>query len=69
MKYPKEIMRATELVKMGFSRRMLMRAFNVPKQTFAWRNNPLSKSSTIMFSTTEFEKYRLELVKISKIER
>ena len=62
MEYPKEIMRITELVKMGFSRRMLIRAFRTPGQTFAWRNNPLSSSSTIMFSTSGFEKWRLKQV-------
>lgn len=67
MEYPKEVMKLTDLKRLGFPRKMLEDAFNTPGQTFAWRSNPASKSSCIYFSTKGFEKYRLNLVKLSKI--
>ena len=41
MKYPKPVMRISELIYMGFSYPYLRRAYGTPGQTFATKINPL----------------------------
>lgn len=66
MQYEKKIMSKKELMAMGFPERLLLRAFATPGQTFAWRANPLARTSPLLFDTDGFEKWRLGQVKISK---
>lgn len=44
MKFPKAVMTNQELMKMGFPRRFLERAYNAPGQNFAWREGGTSRS-------------------------
>lgn len=63
MEYPSKVMKISELIKMGFTREMLMNAYRVKGQNFAWKMNPGRKTSKIMFDTTEFEKWRMKQLK------
>lgn len=63
MKYPKRIMKISELTDIGFTREMLMNAYRVKGQIFAWKMNPGRKTSTILFDTEEFEKWRMKQLK------
>lgn len=55
MKYPRKIMRRTELEKMGFGKEYLMRIFREYGAPVAWKMNPHSKrkNSPIVFDTEE----------------
>lgn len=59
MKYPKPIMKKTELERMGFPKEYLMRAYRTRGQTFARKMNPVKENSTILFDTEEFEKWSI----------
>lgn len=59
MKYPKPVMRKSELMKeMNFSESFLDRAFRSKGQTFAWKISN-KRNSPIEFDTEGLEKYRL----------
>lgn len=58
MVYPKPVMRATELEKMGFPRDYLLYAYRRKGQSYAWKSTP-KKNSPILFDTVAFEKWRL----------
>ena len=58
MTYPKAIMTIKELEEMGFKRKELMRIFRNRNQKIAWKTGNGGKTSTILFSTEELEKYR-----------
>lgn len=58
MEYPKKVMKMNEMKKLGFSEEMLLRAALEKGQTFAWKMNPVCRTSTILFDTDEFEKWR-----------
>ena len=60
MKYPKPMMRTSELMRMGFSPEYLRRAYGSPGQNFASKINPLKSNSAILFDTEEFEKWRVQ---------
>ena len=60
MKYPKPVMRITELIEMGFSYPSLRRAYGSPGQRFATKINPLKNNSAFLFDTEEFEKWRVQ---------
>ncbi len=59
MNYEKQVMKSTELEKMGFPREFLLYAYRRKGQTYAWKMNPTKKNSTILFDTEAFEKWRL----------
>lgn len=59
MNYPKPVMKATELEKMGFPREFLLYAFRRRGQTYAWKMNPTKINSPIVFDTGAFEKWRI----------
>ena len=59
MNYPKPVMKATELEKMGFPREFLLYAFRRKGQAFAWKMNPTKINSPIVFDTEVFEKWRI----------
>lgn len=60
MDYPKEIMRKTELMEMGFPEELLLRASREKGQTFAFKLNPLARNSPLLFDTVGFEKWRMK---------
>lgn len=55
---PKQVMRATELEKMGFPREYLLYAYRRKGQNYAWKATP-ARNSPILFDTEVFEKWRL----------
>lgn len=57
MEYPKEVMRLTELRKMGFPQDWLLSIFRMHGQKIAWKSGP-KPNSPIMFDTKELEKFR-----------
>lgn len=63
MEYQKQIMRMSELAKMGFPVLYLLSAYRTPGQTFAFRMNPLKENSPIIFDTVGFEKWRQKSIK------
>lgn len=58
MDYPKPVMRATELQKMGFPRKYLLDAYRRKGQNYAWKETSAS-NSPILFDTEVFEKWRM----------
>ena len=62
MKYPKPVMRITELEKMGFPREFLEYSYRRKGQNFACKINPAKSNSPIIFDTEEFEKFRLRMI-------
>ena len=40
LEYPKEVMKTSELVEMGFPEQMLLNAYRVKGQTFAQKSDP-----------------------------
>ncbi len=63
MKYPKPIMRKSELMEMGFPEECLMTAYRSLGQNFAHKINPTKVNSAIIFDTEGFEKWRQELMR------
>lgn len=63
LKYPKPIMKMSELTKMGFPEEFLFYAYRNPKQNFAHKMNPTKKNSSILFETAGFEAWRQKLIK------
>lgn len=59
MKYPKKIMKKTELEAMGFPEEYLLRVFGMKGQNVAWKMNPVKSNSTILFDTDALEKIRI----------
>ena len=51
MKFPKPVMKTGELLKMGFSREFLRRAYGTRGQRFATKINPAKKNSAMLFDT------------------
>jgi len=58
MEYPKEVMRKTELEKMGFPQDWLLSVFRQHGQKVAWKSSP-KPNSPILFDTKELEKVRI----------
>ena len=57
MKYPKPVMKMSELKKMGFPEDWLLRAYRKRGQSFSWKmSNAIN--APIMFDTDGLEKYR-----------
>lgn len=57
MNYPAKVMKASELVKIGWPMKNLRQIYNMPGQKIAWKmNNAIN--SPILFDTEELEKYR-----------
>ena len=64
LEYPKEVMKTSELVEMGFPEKMLLNAYRVKGQTFAQKSDPAKRNSPIIFFTKQFEKWREEQQRI-----
>lgn len=63
MQYPKAIMTLKEMRELGFTEASLLRARMEPGQTFAFKANPLSRTSPLLFETEGFEKWRIKQAK------
>lgn len=59
MKYAKQVMRMSELKKMGFPEAYLMRAYRQRGQKFARKIDGTKENSPIIFDTEEFDKWRI----------
>ena len=58
MKYPQEVMRLSELKKMGFTEEWLLYVFRMQgKRGIAWKKSP-AENSPILFDTEALEKFR-----------
>lgn len=55
-KYPKRIMRLSELVKLGYTKEYLMKQYRIRGQKFARKQDPTCRNSPIIFDTELFEK-------------
>ncbi len=51
MKFPKPIMRTSELIKMGFPGELLRRAYGDKNQKFATKLDPMKPNSPIIYDT------------------
>ena len=60
MKYPKKIMKLSELTELGYKKEYLMNCYRTKGQRFAQKQNPLKGNSPIIFDTEQFEKWRLK---------
>lgn len=63
MDYEKRVMKLTELEKVGFSRRFLLKAYRRKGQSYAWKMSP-APNSPILFDTEKFEKWRKSQTKV-----
>ena len=68
MKFPKAVMTNQELIKIGFPRRFLERAYNAPGQNFAWREGGTSRSQKL-FDTERFGKWLEEQKRLERTAR
>lgn len=59
MEYPKQVMKQSELLKMGFPEAFLQMAYLTKGQTFAQKIDPTVRNSPIIFDTSGFEKWRM----------
>lgn len=58
MEYPKKIMTLKELVSMGYKKEELLTIYRRRNNGIAWKTGTGGKTSTILFSTDDLEKYR-----------
>lgn len=65
MQYAAQVMRLTELQKMGYSREYLLNVFRTT-QGIAWKMNPTKPNSPICFDTERLEKYRESQTRIKR---
>ena len=66
MKYPKPVMKKSELVAMGFADEYLMYVYRNNRNAIAWKMNPTKINSVILFDTEEFEKFRQRQAKCAR---
>ena len=62
MKYPKAVMKQSELIKIGFPKEFLDRAYR--NGGIAFRINPAAPNSPLIYDTAALEEYRLAQMKI-----
>ena len=63
-KYPKPIMKKSELVAMGFPDEYLMYIYWMPGQKVAHKLNPTKKNSPLLFDTEALEQFRQKQIRI-----
>lgn len=68
MEFPRQIMKLSELKKLGFPQPLLMEAYRDPKQDFATKVDPSKSNSTIIFDTVGFDKWIAKRIKIQTAE-
>ena len=64
--YPKQIMKITELMGIGFPKEYLMNAYHSGNQTFAWKMDMTKKNSPILFDTEGLEEYRKRQITVER---
>ncbi len=63
MEFPKDVMKISELQKMGFSKEYLMKIHRNPKQNFSHKLDSTKRNSPIVFHTKGLEKWILKEIK------
>ena len=63
MKYPRQIMKISDLEQMGFPKDYLLRAYHSRGQTFATKMNPAKPNSPIIFNTEGFDQWMQKEIK------
>lgn len=63
MKYPRQIMKISDLEQMGFPKDYLLRAYCSRGQTFATKMNPAKPNSPIIFNTEGFDQWMQQEIK------
>ena len=66
VEYPKQIMKITELIEIGFPKVYLMNAYQDKNQSFAWKMDLTKKNSPILFDTEGLEEYRRKQIATEK---
>lgn len=56
-RYPKQVMKTSELIKLGFTKEYLMKVYRMRNQKVAWKLSE-SPNSVILYDTVELEKLR-----------
>ena len=63
MKYPRQIMKISDLEQMGFPKEYLLRAYHSRGQTFATKMNPAKRNSPIIFNVEGFDQWMQQEIK------
>lgn len=63
MKYPRQIMKISDLEQMGFPKDYLLRAYRSRGQTFATKMNPAKRNSPIIFNTEGLDQWMQQEIK------
>lgn len=63
MKYPRQIMKISDLEQMGSPKDYLLRAYRSRGQTFATKMNPAKPNSPIIFNTEGFDQWMQQEIK------
>ena len=63
MKYPRQIMKISDLEQMGFPKEYLLRAYRSRGQTFATKMNPSKRNSPIIFNVEGFDQWMQQEIK------
>ena len=63
MKYPRQIMKISDLEHMGFPKEYLLRAYHSRGQTFATKMNPAKPNSPIIFNTEGLDQWMQQEIK------
>lgn len=63
MKYPRHIMKISDLEQMGFPKEYLLRAYHSRGQTFATKMNPAKRNSPIIFNVEGFDQWMQQEIK------
>ncbi len=63
MKYPRQIMKISDLEQMGFPKEYLLRDYHSRGQTFATKMNPAKRNSPIIFNTEGFDRWMQKEIK------
>lgn len=63
MKYPRQIMKISDLEQMGFPKEYLLRAYHSRGQTFATKMNPAKPNSPIIFNTEGLDQWMQQEIK------
>lgn len=67
MKYPRQIMKISDLEQMGFPKDYLLRAYHSRGQTFATKMNPAKRNSPIIFNTEGFDQWMQQEIKAQQV--
>lgn len=68
MEFPKQIMKISELKKLGYPELLLQEAYRDPNQNFATKLNPAKPNSVIIFDTIGFDKWITKRIRLQTTE-